>query len=75
MVVVDRLRSTFVPAGPARGTTDNPRFPALDGYRALAAFGVVVFHVAGITDSNLGDGLVPNILMVPCITASRPCRP
>jgi peptidoglycan/LPS O-acetylase OafA/YrhL len=43
-------------------TTRNQRFPALDGARALAAFGVVFTHVGFITGRSLRSDLLGPVL-------------
>ena len=46
----------------AREPTRNQRFPALDGVRALAAFGVVFTHVGFITGRSLRSDLLGPVL-------------
>jgi peptidoglycan/LPS O-acetylase OafA/YrhL len=65
MAVADRIRTSLSPrpAGPTASTPSaNPRFPALDGFRGLAALGVLLFHVSGNTDVSSRDGIVPDLL-------------
>lgn len=66
MAVADRPRPLFAsetPTAPiAAPAVATQRFPALDGFRGLAALGVLVFHVAGNTDVSTHDGFVSDAL-------------
>jgi len=62
MAVADRIRSSLSRAPIETSSSSTLRFPALDGFRGLAALGVLVFHVAGNTDISSKDGALADFL-------------